>query len=115
MADCRIVSQIMLKDLIMKRARILVTNKESTKVDRGTQTFVTYVGKQHVTGCVNCKSREHHFKNCSLPYRPGFCRICGADGFDTNDCVYPHGIEEKLIILATFVVFRNNNNRYNNE
>ena len=58
MADCRIVSQTLLKDLIMKRAKILVARKESTKVDRGTQTFVTYVGKQHVAGCVNCKYRD---------------------------------------------------------
>ena len=95
MADCRIVSQTLLKDLIMKRAKILVTRKESAKIDRGTQTFVTYVGKQHVAGCVNCKSRKHHFKNCSLPYRPGFCRVCGADGFDRSDCIYPHGIEHE--------------------
>ena len=95
MADCRIVSQTLLKDLIIKRAKILVTKKESTKVDSGTQTFVTYVGKQHVAGCVNCTSREDHSKDCSLPYHPGFCRVCGANGFDTNDCIYPHGIEHE--------------------
>ncbi|XP_071575279.1 uncharacterized protein [Temnothorax nylanderi] len=96
--DCRIISEGMLKDLVIKRAKLLVERIQSTKVDRGTQTFVTSVGKKYVAGCVNCRSREHHFKNCNLPYRPGFCRICGADGFDTDDCIYPHGIEHELAL-----------------
>ncbi|XP_071568752.1 uncharacterized protein [Temnothorax nylanderi] len=97
-ADCRIISEGMLKDLIIKRAKLLVERMQSTKVDRGTQTFVTSVGKKHVAGCVNCRSKEHHFKDCRLPYRPGFCQVCGADGFDTDDCVYPHGIEHELAL-----------------
>lgn len=97
-ADCRILSEAMLKRIIMKRADILVERMQSTKVNKGTQTFVTNVGKQYVVGCVNCRSEEHHFKACQLPYRPGFCRICGADGFDTEDCIYPHGIEHEYAL-----------------
>ena len=33
-----------------------------------------------------------------MPYRPGFCQICGADGFDTTDCIYPHGIEHEYAL-----------------
>ncbi|XP_043276050.1 uncharacterized protein [Venturia canescens] len=97
-ADCRILSQDLLKKLINKRAEHLVSRMESKRVDRGTQTFITQVGKQHVAGCVNCRSRGHHFKNCELPYRPGFCQVCGADGFEAQDCIYPHGIEHEMAL-----------------
>ncbi|XP_071580564.1 uncharacterized protein [Temnothorax nylanderi] len=96
--DCRIISEGMLKDIIIKRAKLLVERMQATKVDRGTQTFVTAVGKKYVAGCVNCRSKEHHYKDCKLPYRPGFCQVCGADGIDTNDCIYPHGIEHELAL-----------------
>lgn len=97
-ADCRILSQDLLKKLVNKRAEHLVSRLESTKVSRGTQTFVSQAGKQHVAGCVNCRSRDHHFSECQLPFRPGFCQICGAEGFDTLDCIYPHGIEHEMAL-----------------
>lgn len=67
-------------------------------VDRSTQTYVTQVKKQTGHGCINCRSREHGFRECLLPYRPGFCTICGADGFDTLDCIFPHGIEHEIAL-----------------
>ena len=57
MVNCRIIIPALLKYLIIKRAKILVSKMEATKIDRGTQPFVTYVGKQHVASCVNYKSR----------------------------------------------------------
>ncbi|KAK2578374.1 hypothetical protein KPH14_000837 [Odynerus spinipes] len=30
--------------------------------------------------------------------RPGFCQICGADGFDKEDCIYPHGVEHERML-----------------
>ena len=40
MVDCRVVSQTQLKDLILKRAKILVEKMEAKKINRGAQTFV---------------------------------------------------------------------------
>lgn len=57
--------------------------------------FVAYVQKQHVASCINCRMRKHHFRECRLAYWPGSCQICGAEAFDTTDCIYPHGIEHK--------------------
>lgn len=96
--DCRILTESLVKDLINKRAQTLLKKLESTKVDKGTQTYVVGVAKQYVAGCVNCKSRGHHFKECPMPFSPGFCRICGAVGFDYQDCPYPHGIEHELAL-----------------
>ena len=50
LADCQIVSQTLLKNIIKKRAEFLVARTESTKIDRGTQTFVSTAGKQYVAG-----------------------------------------------------------------
>lgn len=97
-ADCRILSRQILKDLVMKRAQILVARQESKMVSRGTQTFISTAGKQHTVGCGNCRSKEHQFRDCQLPFRPGFCHICGADGFDSEDCIYPHGIEHEYAL-----------------
>lgn len=98
MVDCRILSEKLLKNLITKRAEIFLKKLESGRVDRGTQTFVSTTGKQRSAACVTCKSRDHHFIDCKLPMRPGICLICGAEGFETKDCVYPHGIEHELAL-----------------
>lgn len=102
MVDCRILDKDALRTLINERAKMLVTQLEAQKVDRGTQTFVSITGKTPVKGCVNCLSGDHHFKHCSLPYRPGFCHICGAQGFDKTDCIYPHGIEHEMALNRCF-------------
>ncbi|KAK0158027.1 hypothetical protein PV327_011262, partial [Microctonus hyperodae] len=81
-----------------KRARFLLEKLDAKKVDRGTQTYVTHVGKRFVAGCVNCRTGTHELQDCKLPLRPGFCHVCGADGFDTDDCIYPHGIEHERIL-----------------
>lgn len=96
--ECRMLSDEALKDLICKRAAMLVARKDSQTVTRGTQTYVSQAGKARVQGCVNCRSYTHHARDCKLPYRPGFCQICFADGFDTKDCVYPHGIEHEAAL-----------------
>ncbi|XP_051154488.1 uncharacterized protein LOC127277428 isoform X2 [Leptopilina boulardi] len=99
MVDCRIISLQLLKKLIIKRAEHIAMVADAKKVDVGTQTYVTTAGKQlWPYGCINCKSREHHFRECNLPYRPGFCTECGAEGFDTKDCIYPHGIEHERVL-----------------
>lgn len=84
-----------LKRLVTERAKMLVAGKDARKVDRGTQTYVTQVGKLHSSGCINCGSKLHHFTKCNLPLRPGFCNQCGAQGFDAEDCPYPHGVEHE--------------------
>ncbi|KAK0169319.1 hypothetical protein PV328_012207 [Microctonus aethiopoides] len=96
--ECRMLSEDALKDLIRKRAEMLYERKDSQTVTRGTQTYVSVAGKLRVQGCVNCRSRTHHARECTLPYRPGFCQICFADGFDTKDCIYPHGIEHETAL-----------------
>ncbi|XP_051159159.1 uncharacterized protein LOC127286449 [Leptopilina boulardi] len=98
MVDCRMLSEKLLKNLITKRAEIFLKKMEAKKVDRGTQTFVSVTGKQRTAACVNCRSREHRFTECKMPMRPGFCLICGADGFETIDCIYPHGVEHELAL-----------------
>lgn len=103
LVECRIINEETLKSLIKRRARHLLEKMHSDEgeksyVDRGTQTYVTTVAKPFVAGCVNCRSRDHHVKKCTLPFRPGFCHICGADGFDTDDCIYPHGVEHELAL-----------------
>lgn len=98
MVDCRILSEKLLNALITKRSEITLKKMEAKKVDRGTQTYVSVTGKQRSAACVNCRSREHRFTECGLPMRPGFCLICGADGFETKDCIYPHGIEHELTL-----------------
>ncbi|KAK0169216.1 hypothetical protein PV328_012332, partial [Microctonus aethiopoides] len=96
--DWRVLSKEALKKLVITRARFLMEKLDAKKVDRGTQTYVTNVGKKFVAGCVNCRSDTHRLHDCNLPYRPGFCHVCGADGFDTDDCIYPHGIEHERIL-----------------
>lgn len=99
LAEYRIVSQSLLKDIIKKkRAEIFVKKMETTKFVRGTQTLVSCVAKQHIIGCVNYRSRKQHVRECKLAHRPGFCHICGADGFDTDDCIYPHVIEHEYAL-----------------
>ncbi|KAK0168194.1 hypothetical protein PV327_002019 [Microctonus hyperodae] len=96
--DWRVLSKEALKRLIITRARFLLEKLDVNKVDRSTQTYVTHVGKRFVAGCVNCRSGIHDLQDCKLPLRPGFCHVCGADGFDTDDCIYPHGIEHERIL-----------------
>ncbi|KAK0072508.1 hypothetical protein PV326_014396 [Microctonus aethiopoides] len=98
LVECRLLSEEALKDLIIKRARMLVARKDSQTVTRGTQTYVSHSGKPRIQGCVNCRSCTHHARDCKLPYRPGFCQICFADGYDTKDCVYPHGVEHEAAL-----------------
>lgn len=97
-ADCRIITQELFKSIVTKRAEYLIKKMESNKVDQGPQTFITHIGKQHMAGCVNCRSKEHSFKACKLPFRPGFCKICGAEGFNEEDCIYPHGVEREIAL-----------------
>ncbi|KAK0072006.1 hypothetical protein PV325_012036, partial [Microctonus aethiopoides] len=96
--ESRMLSEEALKDLICRRAEMLVARKDSKTVTRGTQTYVSQAGKPRVQGCVNCRSYTHHARECSLPYRPGFCQICFADGYDTKDCIYPHGVEHEAAL-----------------
>lgn len=98
LADCRVFSERAFKDLVLQRAQHLVVKMEAKMVDRGTQTYVSQVRKQYAAGCVNCRSGEHYFRACSLPYRQGFCHVCGADGFDEEDCIFPHGIEHEYAL-----------------
>lgn len=96
--EIRMLSEDALKDLIYKRAEMLVAIKDSKTVTRGTQTYVSHAGKPRVQGCVNCRSCTHHARECNLPYRPGFCQICFADGYDTKNCIYPHGVEHEEVL-----------------
>ncbi|KAK0174294.1 hypothetical protein PV327_010997 [Microctonus hyperodae] len=92
------LSEHAMKDLIYKRSEMLLACKDSKLRTIGTQTYVSQAGKLRVMGCVNCRSRTHHARDFQLPYRPGFCRICFADGFDTEDSIYPHGIEHEAAL-----------------
>ncbi|XP_063982113.1 uncharacterized protein LOC135165093 [Diachasmimorpha longicaudata] len=86
-----------LKQLIIGRAQTLVARMDAKKIDRGTQTYVSQSGKQHTVGCLNCGA-EHHYTKCQLPLRPGFCHVCGAKGYDAEDCPYPHGVEHEYAL-----------------
>lgn len=59
---------------------------EGTKFDRRSQTFVSCVGKQHYSVCVNYNSRKNHFRDCKFLYRPGFCRVCGPTSLFCPEC-----------------------------
>ncbi|KAK0159869.1 hypothetical protein PV327_010935 [Microctonus hyperodae] len=98
LVECRLLPEQALKEMLTKRAELWVSCKNGETRDVGTQTYVTHAGKPRVLGCVNCRSGTHHARDCQLPYRPGFCQICFADGYDTQDCVYPHGIEHEAAL-----------------
>lgn len=100
--DCQLLIQTSLKDSIKKKEEILVRKMEANKIDWGTQTYTTYVGKQHIACCFNCRSREHYYKDCKVPYRSGFYRIFGMDG--KNDGAFSHDIkhEQALWIPGLF-------------
>ncbi|KAK0174975.1 hypothetical protein PV327_008761 [Microctonus hyperodae] len=96
--DCRMFSEDAFKDTIKKRSEMFSARMDSQTVSVGTQTYVTFAGKPKVYGCVNCRSAAHHARDCKLPYRPGFCQVCFADGCDTKDCIYPHGVEHEAAL-----------------
>lgn len=68
---------------------------DAMKVSVGTQTYVTQAKKRDIMGCVNWRASDHGYAEWKLRLRSDFCHLCGADGFYTKDCPFPHGVEHQ--------------------